>query len=185
MNKATTALADSVFALDGGRNRARARRTASGDQRTLLARIGATTSASDRLLRLLQEGVEDFVIAAADGRGTVRVRLSLDSLEYETQTVGTGKVVVDWSRGTVTNVGSRVTLSRTELRLLSGLLEGHGTTVPRATLISRAWPKRKLPAAECENALGVYIHSLRKRLAAIGLRNALQTVRRVGYRLEL
>ena len=52
-------------------------------------------------------------------------------------------------------------------------------------LDARAWPKRKLPAAERENALGVYIHSLRKRLAAIGLRNALQTVRRVGYRLEL
>jgi len=57
--------------------------------------------------------------------------------------------------------------------------------VPRATLISRAWPKRKPVAAERENALGVYIHSLRKRLAAIGLANALQTVRTVGYRLDL
>ena len=43
---------------------------------------------------------------------------------------------------------------------------------------------RSLPS-ERENALAVYVCTLRKRLAAIGLGQALQTVRGVGYRLVL
>jgi len=71
------------------------------------------------------------------------------------------------------------------LRLLSGLLENNGQAVRRETLIERAWPRRRPGGSETENVLAVYICTLRKRLAAIGLANALHTIRGVGYRIAL
>jgi DNA-binding response OmpR family regulator len=72
-------------------------------------------------------------------------------------------------------------LSRTELRLLAALLEGEGQVMSRADLIRRVWPGDELELADRENALGVYVCSLRKRLSMIGVGSALVTVRYVGY----
>ena len=80
---------------------------------------------------------------------------------------------------------NRVRLSRTELRLLEALLRGDGATVTRLQLIERVSAGSSLRRSERENALTVYVCMLRKRLSAIGLRNALHTVRRPGYRLNL
>jgi DNA-binding response OmpR family regulator len=78
-----------------------------------------------------------------------------------------------------------VSLSRTELRLLSGLLESNGEPVAGATLIERAWPGDGAPGGDPKNLLAVYVWSLRKRLSAIGLGSALKTVRGTGYRMAL
>jgi DNA-binding response OmpR family regulator len=141
--------------------------------------------ATARLVQVIATGVDEFIITSADGRISVRARLSIDTVDFAEQCLPGTNVVVDWTRATISNEGSCVRLSRTELRLLSGLLDNNGQAVRRGALIERAWPRRKLLGIECENALAVYICALRKRLAAIGLANALQTVRGVGYRIAL
>ena len=153
--------------------------------RTVGARLSMSAPATMRLVQAAATGVDEFVLTSADGRISVRARLSIDSVDFDEQCLPGSNVVVDWTRATVSNDGSCVRLSRTELRLLSGLLENNGQAVRRETLIERAWPRRSLRAGEAENVLAVYICTLRKRLAAIGLANALQTIRGVGYRIAI
>jgi DNA-binding response OmpR family regulator len=167
------------------RRRRRSVHGAGDGQRSISARLITTARSSERLLQSAGEGTEDFILSSVDGRVSVRVRLAIGDVEAAAQRLADSSVTVDWSRATVSHARNRVTLSRTELRLFSGLVEASGEPVPRAALIARAWPRDRLPGPERENALGVYVFSLRKRLAAIGLGDVLRTVRGVGYRLVL
>jgi DNA-binding response OmpR family regulator len=169
-----------------------ARRTKSAEKtgaplsmRTVEARLSMSAPATARLVQAIATGADEFVLTSADGRISVRARLSIDSVDFSEQCLPGSNVVVDWTRATVANDGNCVRLSRTELRLLSGLLENNGQAVRRETLIERAWPRRRPGGSETENALAVYICTLRKRLGAIGLANALETIRGVGYRIAL
>ena len=159
--------------------------TASSSARTVDARLSMSAPATGRLVQAIATGADEFVITSADGRISVRARVAIDSIDAAEQCIPGSNVTVDWTRATVSNEGSCVRLARTELRLLSALLENNGQAVRRETLIERAWPRRKLGAGESENALAVYVCALRKRLAAIGLANALETIRGVGYRIAL
>jgi OmpR family two-component system response regulator YxdJ len=154
---------------------------------TLEARIDASASASARILRALHDGCGTFVLSAVDGQVSARIQLTItNTAAAETDyKLGSARVTVDWSRSTVANGARRVTLSRTELRLLSALLGGEGRAMTRASLISQVWPQGALSDTDRENALAVYICSLRKRLRSIGAGDALQTVRGVGYRAVL
>ena len=171
--------------------RRRARRSETGatpaQACTLEARIDASAAATARILRALHEGCGTFVLSAVDGQMSARVQLTItNSAAAETvYKLGSTRVTVDWSRATVANGTRRVSLSRTELRLFSALVGGEGRAMSRASLISIVWPGNAASDVDRENALGVYICSLRKRLTSIGAGNALQTVRRVGYRAVL
>jgi len=149
------------------------------------ARLLASRSATSRLLEAIQAGTDEYIISSTDGRVSIRVSLSLLGVEATEHRTANGRLTVDWSRSRVSHGDSRVTVSRTELRLLAALLEGEGEPVSRAKLIERIWPNDRLDVSDRENALGVYVHSLRKRLKVIGLGSALETVRGKGYRMGL
>lgn len=171
--------------------RPRARRGESGSDAsepcTLEARIDASAVASARILRALYGGCGTFVLSAVDGQMSARVQLTIvNTAVAETEySLGSARVTVDWSRSTVANGSKRVSLSRTELRLFAALLGGEGHALARSDLIGRVWADDTLPDADRENALAVYMCSLRKRLTSIGAGDALQTVRGVGYRAVL
>jgi DNA-binding response OmpR family regulator len=124
---------------------------------TLAAELQMSPRSGERLQRHVDEDGNDFVLSSADGQLAVRLRLSR----------------------------RRVPLSRTELRLLAALLEDEGKHVQRCVIIARVWPDSALTTAERENALAVYVCALRKRLSAVGLSSALQTVRGIGYQFVL
>ena len=174
-----------VLVRPAGRSKSTADRSAGSNARTVGACLSMSARATARLVQMIATGADHFVIMSADGRISVRARLAIDSVDFAEQCVPGSDVVVDWTRATISNEGSCIRLSRTELRLLSALLENNGHAVRREALIERAWPRRELRSVETENALAVYICSLRKRLAAIGLADSLQTLRGVGYRLSL
>ena len=153
------------------------------NSRTIGAQLVTTPIAGERLLDSLVGGMSDYIVASADGRLSVRVRLQLSSSQSGSEVFGDGALTVNWSRLSIEHGDNRVSLTQTEIRLLSGLLAGNGRIVPRRALIDCAWPRSE-PASRA-NSLAVYICGLRKRLASIGLGDALQTVRRVGYRLRL
>jgi two-component system response regulator MprA len=148
-----------------------------------LLRVEVSAGTSDRLVKALESGAQEFILSSVTGRLTARAVLRLNEAEPTTHAIGIGTLVVDWSRGTVACHHDQVSLSHTELRLLAALLEGEGKAVSRAELISRVWPNDALPTSERENALAVYVWSLRKRLAAIGAAQALITIRGFGYRI--
>lgn len=154
-------------------------------QCTVEARLQTTVSSGERLVDAVSSGPRDFVLSSTDGRISVRVRLAVADVSTTDHHTSAGWMIVDWSRGIVANGTARATLSRTDLKLLSLLLDGAGSAVPRATLVSALWPPRQPPRPDREKGLAVYVCNLRKRLETIGLGDALETVRGAGYRVAL
>lgn len=154
------------------------------NERRVTATLMMSEAASQRLLSVLANGQSDFRLSAADGSLMLRLRLAVSTANAAEEHITAG-LFIDWSRSTVSNDTNRVRLSRTELRLLEALLRAGGATVKRSHLIDRVWTASSLRRSERENALTVYICTLRKRLNSIGLGGALHTVRRMGYRLAL
>jgi DNA-binding response OmpR family regulator len=152
---------------------------------TIEAQIVATTAPVGRIMGALREGSGRFILSSADGRMAARVELSLLDAGLTEHRIGSARVVVDWSRGTVTNGDRRTALSRTELRLFAALMAADGRALSRTELIERVWPGDEMPSSERENALAVYVCSLRKRLTSVGICDALVTVRGVGYRAAM
>lgn len=151
---------------------------------SLPAELQMSPRSGERLQQHVDEDGNEFVLSSPDGQLNVRLRLSLPR-EASEHGAGDAKVLIDWSRSTISCGDGRVSLSRTELRLLAALFEDDGAPVERCVIIARVWPDSALTTAERENALAVYVCMLRKRLAAVGLGSALQTVRGLGYRFVL
>lgn len=138
--------------------------------------MSASPRARARLLEAMDAGESSFIIAATGGSISVRAELfrcSDAEIDY-------GSLSVDWGRATVASHMGRVTLSRTELRLLALLVEGQGAIVDNERLFKNTWPA---PADERlgMQLLNVYVSSLRHRLAAIGAASRLRAVSKCGY----
>ena len=149
------------------------------------ARILATEAASGRILRALNGGNGQFILSSVDGSMSARIHLSVSDAVTSEHAVGNARLTVNRERGTVAHGDRRVILSRTELRLLGALLAAKGSALSRHDLIASVWPSDELEPSERENALAVYVCSLRKRLTSIGAGDALVTVRRIGYRAAM
>ena len=149
-----------------------------GSSTPLPVRISTSPQGRVRLLDVVAAGESAFIIAAASGAASVRARiLTTESVEIEY-----GALLVDWGRGTVSSPTGRVTLLPTELRLLGALLEREGEAVASEHLLKCAFA-----GADGETwrltVLRTYVHSLRRRLSAIGAASRLQVMPRVGYLL--
>ncbi len=155
-----------------------------GNDRRVTATLMMSEPASQRLLSVLADGKNEFRLSSADGSLMLRLRLAVNTANAAEEHIK-GTLFIDWSSSTVSNETNRVRLSRTELRLLEALLRAAGSTVTRSQLIERVWAGTSLRKSERENALTVYICTLRKRLRGIGLGGVLHTVRRMGYRLAI
>lgn len=74
----------------------------------------------------------------------------------------------------------RVELSLTEVRMLDELMSRAEEIVSRDRLLERIWDDQTFVD---DNTLNVYVTRVRKKLSALGIDDALQTVRGQGYRL--
>ena len=97
--------------------------------------------------------------------------------------LGRRRVVRDWVRSTISRRGNRATLSRQELRLLAALADAAPFPARRDQLVRRVWQTGRRTKSDGELALAVAVYSLRKRFAAIGIPDAITTVRQFGYQL--
>ena len=92
-----------------------------------------------------------------------------------------GDLRLDRAELTLTGPAGTAVLSRKECDLLEALLRAPGKLQARPVLLARVWG----PLAEVEDAnLDCYIHFVRRRLAAVGSRARVVTVRGSGYKLE-
>ncbi len=82
---------------------------------------------------------------------------------------------------TLTGPAATTDLTKRECDLLEALLRAPGRLQTRPALLAQVWG----PLAEVEDAnLDCYIHFVRRRLAAVGSRCRIVTVRGSGYKLE-
>ena len=89
--------------------------------------------------------------------------------------------VLNLHDGTLLYGGRKTELTRNEFRILQTLLENHGRVVSRETLMTRLW---EYDLYVEENTLTVNMTRLRKKLAAVGLRDYIATRVGSGYIIE-
>jgi DNA-binding response OmpR family regulator len=161
-----------------------ARPETNNGRRALTAQLYLSPGAMVRLLSVSGKQSE-FILSAVDGRTTVRVGLSVSTVPDAQLAIGECGMILDWSRSTLSHRGSRVTLTRMELRLLLALLENAPNPVPYRAIIDSLWGADATNVRRHAAALPVWVCSLRRRMASIGLPSAVRTARRFGYSLVL
>ena len=165
-----------------GSGRVRHRRADS--ESTLPVTILTDARAHARVLASIARGDDRFIISSLNGAIVLRARLA----RIATVDIQYGSLSIDWCSGTVTSATGRLTLSRTELRLLGALLAHREKPVAHAKLLECTWPGVESdgpPGAVRLYQLQTYMYSLRHRLALLGARERLETVSGTAYVLRI
>jgi DNA-binding response OmpR family regulator len=93
-----------------------------------------------------------------------------------------GKVVVDADRRTVVANGTTLALTAREFDIVAMICAREGRIVPRAELLEAVWGDANEASAA---SLDVLMTRIRRKLGEHGARDALKTVRHVGYAWSL
>ena len=145
------------------------------------------SSASDNMnmVMAMNMGADDFVAKPFDQgvliakiqamlRRTYDFSESVPIIEHRGAMLNTGD-------NTVTIGDEKIDLSKNEYRILLILMENKGQVVSREKIMEKLWESESFVD---ENTLSVNVNRLRKRLAAAGLDDFIQTKFGVGYIIE-
>ena len=130
----------------------------------------------------LDAGADDYLAKPFDTSVLLARLRALLRRSGGTAALTAGDLRLDTGELTLTGPTGSAVLSRKECDLLEALLRAPGRLQARSVLLARVWG----PLAEVEEAnLDCYIHFVRRRLAGVGSRARVVTVRGSGYRLEV
>lgn len=93
-----------------------------------------------------------------------------------------GDIVYHTNENTLAGTGGTCSMSRREGALLEAFLRNPGQTLSRTLLLTKVWG---MDSDVEEGNLDNYIHFLRRRLKTVGSLIRIQTVRGIGYRMEV
>jgi len=93
-----------------------------------------------------------------------------------------GPISIDLDNREIVNHGTLTPITNVEYRILRVLIENKDQTVTKDVLIHRVWDD---DASATENALGIHITRLRKKLICFNNYSLIETVWGVGYRLNI
>lgn len=99
----------------------------------------------------------------------------VDELSY-------GNTSLDLSTGILCCGGNEVRLSAREFDVMRFLLQSKGKNISKETLLAKIWG---FDSNAVENHVEVYVGFLRKKLASIGSDVRIESIRRLGYHLEV
>ena len=130
----------------------------------------------------LDAGADDYLAKPFDTAVLLARLRALLRRSGGTAALTAGDLRLDTGELTLTGSAGSAVLSRKECDLLEALMRAPGRLQARSVLLARVWG----PLAEVEEAnLDCYIHFVRRRLAGVGSRARVVTVRGSGYRLEV
>ncbi len=130
----------------------------------------------------LDAGADDYLAKPFDTAVLLARLRALLRRSGGTAALTAGDLRLDTGELTLTGPTGSAVLSRKECDLLEALMRAPGRLQARSVLLARVWG----PLAEVEEAnLDCYIHFVRRRLAGVGSRARVVTVRGSGYRLEV
>lgn len=166
--------------LDGYQVCERLRRT---DVVTPIIFLTARDAVADRI-RGLDAGGDDYCIKpVALDELIARIRSQVRRVErLRSAGPAFGGLSLDTERRCVRHGAETIELSRTEFALLREILERRGAVAPRRDLLAAVWGREPDAAG---NVLEVYVGYLRAKLATLGSRASIVTVRGLGYRLDV
>lgn len=137
---------------------------------------------SPNILTALSQGADDYITKPFDMTVLVTkiqamLRRTYDYIPKSTVLELKG-VRLDTDSAEVTYKDQEITLSKNEARILKILLEHKGSVVSRETLMEALW---KTDCYIDENTLSVNVNRVRKKLAAIGVSDFIETRKGQGY----
>ena len=140
-------------------------------------------SALEHRVEGLDAGADDYLpkpFAFSELLARLRA-LTRRSPELVDERIAAGDIQLDPLRHQVTVNGQSELLSAREYALLGYLIRHAGQVVTRQQILDSVW------GAEPDvysNVVDIYVHYLRKKLAALGQDEAVRTIRGVGYALR-
>jgi DNA-binding response OmpR family regulator len=144
----------------------------------------------ETMLEGFELGADDYIVKPFDievllARIQARLRrlpagIAVSLVPHDGGSLATGDLVLDRDAHVIKTPQGEVSLNPKEHDLLELLLSRPGHLFPREEIVERVWHQKYLPASR---SLDVHVRRLRAKLAEIGAKVELQTVRSVGYRL--
>jgi two-component system response regulator MprA len=133
-------------------------------------RVGGLDAGADDYL------VKPFSLHELDAR--VRALLRRARMRDGARELRTGDLVLDAAARTVTRAGRPIELTRREFDLLEYLLRRRGQVLERGRILEDVWATDFLGGS---NVIDVYVGYLRRKLAAAGEPDVIETIRGIGY----
>ena len=93
-----------------------------------------------------------------------------------------GNTSLDLASATLVCGANRVRLSAKEFDIMRFLLQSGGRNLSKEVILARVWG---YDSDAVENHVEVYVGFLRKKLSSIGSNVHIETIRRLGYHLEV
>lgn len=149
--------------------------------------ISARESKMDQVMALENGGDDyitkpfDFEIVIAKINSHLRRAYGSYASPQNGRTIIAGGLKLDVERLTLTFNDEHIELSHTEAKILDELMKKSERVVSRERLLEKIWDDQ---AFVDDNTLNVYITRVRKKLDALHISNALQTIRGQGYRFH-
>jgi two-component system, OmpR family, response regulator YxdJ len=148
--------------------------------------ISARDGKMDQVMAL-ENGADDYItkpfdydIAVAKINSQLRRAYGEFASSQHDRRIDISGLILDVERLTLSYQNHKVEISHTEARILEELLRRSEKVVSRDRLLEKIWDDQVFVD---DNTLNVYITRVRKKLAALTIEDALQTIRGQGYRL--
>lgn len=138
-------------------------------------------------VRALESGGDDYIpkpfsleLVLAKVKSLMRRTYGEYALKDSTRVMMVGDLVIDADTNKISRGGAAVELTPKEFRLLASLARRPGAIVSRDELLETLWDDVDFVD---DNTLTVNVARVRRRLAELGLADAIETKRGQGYRL--
>ena len=149
---------------------------------TPILMLTARSALEDRI-EGLNAGADYYLTKPFDSRellACVNALLRRQGVEVNEMTYG--NTALDLASGMLICGGKQVRLSAKEFDIMRFLMQSRERNLSKETILARVWG---LESNAVENHVEVYIGFLRKKLVSIGSNVRIETIRRLGYHLEV